>query len=275
MGKTHYELLGVAPDAPAEEIKHAFRREIAKYHPDKVQHLGQEFQEIAAVRAAELTQAYKTLTDASLRADYDGLLGATTADAAPAPAPAPAASPSTPPAQPRSPEAPRETPAPESHPESTAAQFTRERAGARQFVSRAAIARFRSALDAECPGAQPFEVAGFDAGCLPKGSFFSFKLPPRLLARQVAVVDAAAVADVGAALGRLKKDSQRDLCIFLLGQEVAPPSALAGAVTELRRRAAGLGGTLYLVPLSTEDWRALVPAEAPELVRAILKRLKP
>ena len=48
MGKTHYELLGVAADAPAEEIKHAFRREIAKYHPDKVQHLGQEFQDIAA-----------------------------------------------------------------------------------------------------------------------------------------------------------------------------------------------------------------------------------
>ena len=57
---------------------------------------------------------------------------------------------------------------------------------ARQFVSRAALARFRSALDAECPGAQPFEVAGFDAGCLPKGSFFSFKLPPRLLGEAVA-----------------------------------------------------------------------------------------
>ena len=35
-------------DAPADEIKKAFRREIARYHPDKVQHLGQEFQEMAA-----------------------------------------------------------------------------------------------------------------------------------------------------------------------------------------------------------------------------------
>ena len=33
------------------------RREIARYHPDKVQHLGPEFQEIAATRAAELTEA--------------------------------------------------------------------------------------------------------------------------------------------------------------------------------------------------------------------------
>ena len=62
---TYYELLEVAPDAPADEIKRAFRREIAKYHPDKVQHLGKEFQDIAASKAAELTQAYKTLSDAA------------------------------------------------------------------------------------------------------------------------------------------------------------------------------------------------------------------
>ena len=61
--KSHYELLGVAASASADEIKLAFRHEIAKYHPDKVHHLGREFQEIAAVRSAELTQAYKTLMD--------------------------------------------------------------------------------------------------------------------------------------------------------------------------------------------------------------------
>lgn len=46
--KTYYELLDVAPQASSDEIKRAFRREIARYHPDKVQHLGPEFQEIAA-----------------------------------------------------------------------------------------------------------------------------------------------------------------------------------------------------------------------------------
>ncbi len=34
--KTHYELLGVDPTADADAIKKAFRREIARYHPDKV-----------------------------------------------------------------------------------------------------------------------------------------------------------------------------------------------------------------------------------------------
>ena len=61
--KTHYELLGLEPSADADAIKKAFRREIARYHPDKVIHLGAEFQEMAATRAAELTVAYKTLTD--------------------------------------------------------------------------------------------------------------------------------------------------------------------------------------------------------------------
>ena len=80
-------MLDVAPTAPAEEIKRAFRREIAKYHPDKVQHLGREFQEIAAIKAAELTQAYKTLSDESLRADYDAQLkaGETGSGASPPP----------------------------------------------------------------------------------------------------------------------------------------------------------------------------------------------
>ena len=49
---SYYEMLDVVPTAPADEIKRAFRREIAKYHPDKVQHLGREFQEIAAAKAA-------------------------------------------------------------------------------------------------------------------------------------------------------------------------------------------------------------------------------
>jgi molecular chaperone DnaJ len=30
----HYELLGVSPDAPHEEIRDAFRRLVKRYHPD-------------------------------------------------------------------------------------------------------------------------------------------------------------------------------------------------------------------------------------------------
>ena len=69
--KNYYDMLSVARDAPADEIKKAFRREIARYHPDKVQHLGQEFQEMASGIAADLTEAYRILMDPELRGRYD------------------------------------------------------------------------------------------------------------------------------------------------------------------------------------------------------------
>ena len=68
MTPTYYELLGLSRTASFDDVKRAFRREIARYHPDKVQHLGPEFEEIAASKAAILTQAYKTLGDPTARA---------------------------------------------------------------------------------------------------------------------------------------------------------------------------------------------------------------
>ena len=69
-------MLSLRADAPADEIKKAFRREIARYHPDKVQHLGQEFQEMASGIAADLTEAYRILMDPAMRAKYnEDLLG--------------------------------------------------------------------------------------------------------------------------------------------------------------------------------------------------------
>ena len=69
--KDYYRLLEIAPAAPQDEVKRAFRLQIARYHPDKVQHLGKEFQAMAADRAAELTEAYRILSDAGRRAEYD------------------------------------------------------------------------------------------------------------------------------------------------------------------------------------------------------------
>lgn len=59
--KSAYETLEVSPDASQEEIRTAYRRLANQYHPDKVAHLGKEFQELANQRFKEIQEAYQQL----------------------------------------------------------------------------------------------------------------------------------------------------------------------------------------------------------------------
>ena len=59
--KDPYEILGVTAQDGAEEITRAYRRLAARYHPDKVQHLGEEFQALAEQRFKEIQAAYDEL----------------------------------------------------------------------------------------------------------------------------------------------------------------------------------------------------------------------
>jgi DnaJ-domain-containing protein 1 len=56
-----YAVLGLKANATKEEIRAAYRDLMTKYHPDKVAHLGVEFQEIAKTKALELNRAYQML----------------------------------------------------------------------------------------------------------------------------------------------------------------------------------------------------------------------
>ncbi len=60
--KTPYLVLGVGKNASREEIKKAYRELAGKYHPDRVNHLGEEFRELAERRFKEIQQAYQELT---------------------------------------------------------------------------------------------------------------------------------------------------------------------------------------------------------------------
>ena len=57
-----YAVLGVSRVARKEDIRAAYRREMSNYHPDKVAHLGYEFQEIAKEKALAINRAYEMLT---------------------------------------------------------------------------------------------------------------------------------------------------------------------------------------------------------------------
>jgi DnaJ like chaperone protein len=56
-----YKVLEIDSDASTEEIKAAYRRLVAQYHPDKVQHLGREIRELAQERFREIQRAYDEL----------------------------------------------------------------------------------------------------------------------------------------------------------------------------------------------------------------------
>lgn len=262
--KTYYELLSIDPAAAPHDIKQAFRREIARYHPDKVQHLGPEFQEIAATRAAELTEAYRVLMDASARARYDETLKGTR--------PAPSATPKAgPPPAADSETAPRPADAEPPRPAHAAPQ---EKPVVNEFVRRAIVARFREGMAAVGGNAMAVPASGFDIAynVKPKGSLFKKAEPSlRLLSRVVPHVDGPAVEDAWPLA--LKAAARESACVLLLGASgMAPPKELAAAVAEQRRKSRGAGP--MIVPIDVRDWEALFPPEAPALVRSLLQWLR-
>ena len=53
-----YKILEISQKSSDEEVKKAYRKMAAKFHPDKVHHLGLEFQKIAEEKFKKLNEAY-------------------------------------------------------------------------------------------------------------------------------------------------------------------------------------------------------------------------
>lgn len=65
MSQTHYDLLGVPPDADQAQIRSAFRRAMRRHHPDMAD--GQGDPEMAT----RITAAFEVLSDEARRAEYN------------------------------------------------------------------------------------------------------------------------------------------------------------------------------------------------------------
>ena len=59
--RTPHEILNVPSHADQTEIKAAYRKLANQYHPDKVSHLGKEFQDLAERKFKEIQAAYQKL----------------------------------------------------------------------------------------------------------------------------------------------------------------------------------------------------------------------
>ena len=259
-----YQLLSVEPTATSEEIKRAFRSEIARYHPDKVQHLGKEFQEMAASRAAALTEAYRILMNAELRAEYDRMyVGATGTAPAPAAAPTPPPPPrAVTPEPPPSPSVDRDfTPPP---------RFASEHRDRDDFVRKATLGRFRTALAAEVGPIEEVATRGFDLDVAVKAKkLFSRNGGQRFAVKVVPSVDKLAVQEAW----NLAQKATAPICVFLMGSRLAPAKELSDVIADLRKRTRG-GAAICLIPIDVRDWSAHVPSDAPASCKNVLKRLR-
>ncbi len=56
-----YGVLGVRRGASRAEITHAYREQMKRYHPDRVNDLGEELQEVAHRKTLEIQRAYREL----------------------------------------------------------------------------------------------------------------------------------------------------------------------------------------------------------------------
>lgn len=71
----YYDTMGVAPDAPADEVKRAYRKLARRWHPDVSK------ENDAEARFKELGEAWTVLKDPERRAEYDALRAAHAAGA--------------------------------------------------------------------------------------------------------------------------------------------------------------------------------------------------
>jgi hypothetical protein len=260
--KDHYATLGLTPTASPDEVKAAFRQLIARYHPDKVQHLGTEFQELAAERASELTEAYRVLSHEDTRAEYDGLRSVAGTDAAAPPAPASKAAATAGPPPPDPGQAPSGG--------EPSRRFSGERATRDTFVRKAMIERLQQAFGDLRQSFEERSIEGFDLAWVPRATFLLRGTGPRLLVKFVSEVDAATIRQAWASAAAVTAAPGRENCVILIGMSLSPPGELGRAINDQRRRARGLPTTL--VPVDARDWRAHLPADTPAAARNLLAR---
>ena len=276
--KTHYELLDLEQTADADSIKKAFRREIARYHPDKVIHLGAEFQEMAATRAAELTVAYKTLTDPALRQEYDTSLaiGAPPPHQPQPPQPDPSPVDDRTDARAASTGEPiLEDPKPSK--KDSRMRFAAVRADRDVILKRAIAGRVQGISQGLYGDLETPVVRGFDFAIVPtaKARFLGAP-PPRVLIRVLESVDGAAIVDAYNAAARSRVHSGKSpVVVLLFARALASQQEMSKANDTNARQPKAVDGPaeIAVIPVNTVDWSCRLPPNCSREVQKLANAL--
>jgi len=280
--KTHYELLGLEPSADADAIKKAFRREIARYHPDKVIHLGAEFQEMAATRAAELTVAYKTLTDPALREEYDSSIAAglppphipqppprsDTAQEFKPPVPQPEVQ------REREQESEVHTPPP---PSGSKGRFAAERADRDMILKRAVATRVLGIAQSLYGKVDTPTAKGFDLAIVPLAKpRFLGTAPPRVLIKVVETADGPSVTEAFAAASRSRLHAGKSpVVVLLFARTIAPQSEItkANESNARQRKATDAPDEIAVVIVDIANWSCRLPPNCSAAVHKLTDQI--
>ncbi len=254
--KDYYSLLAIEPTASSEEVKRAFRTHIARYHPDKVQHLGDEFQALAAERSAQLTEAYRVLSDAAQRTEYDR-----GRESAAANTPSVSGDKGPPEHQENA-----STPA-EPWGEKPAARSMASDQHRDQVVRKATLDRFRQVL-ARSGRYDEMQLQGFDIACLPRPGLFGRSKGPRIVGQFVPRVDSESIAETWVQAVRAAGSEPEQICVFVLGLALASRAELSAAISAQRRKSPE--NKVVVIPVDTRDWSAHVPTDAPAVAKNLV-----
>lgn len=262
--KNYYAILGVEPYATLAAIKAAYRQLALEAHPDRLSHLPEEQQAQAAGRMTDLNEAYRALSDAARRREYDESLRAPSGGAGKAAAAAAPSASDPPPAPP--------PPAPP--PKAASAPRGRMRPG-EEFAS-SVIGQFsqrikQSLFSSSAPLFRVHQLEGFDwagrSGKWPRYVVAAFRGFPTLDAEQ----SRKFLAAVEQAVNGSKRLVGSDVFIFILAFQRASTANILHALRDKFGRATNNRAALVIA--DAVRGRSMVAGrKADKLIEAALKK---
>jgi DnaJ domain len=244
-------LLGIALPAPLDEVKRAYRRQISRYHPDKVHHLGEEFQVLAAEKSAQLTEVYRRLLEANGSDEQieNVAVPATTSR-----------------------DEPRVEDVSAPPPVNRMSSWQAVAAGCPSLILTAAIDRVSQAVQLTLPRADEFTVPGFSAAWRTRADWRDL-----LKRRPIEGVLLRTPADLAVDRQRVRRirhlvsgvDGAIVIVDLVVGPlAIEPPPSNARPLSSRGER------DVYVVTLDAMTWKASMPPEAPAIAHLILARVR-